>query len=211
MKNLRPEEENIIKKIRNLFRLEKETKGIKDKILKDIKNLFEEYYEPVRVNNFWSNNFTEYKNNSDKNGILSVEEYLDKIRPYLKDITNDHLKKSGTWKIQLTIAINFISSRDDNDQEPVMHSKSDNIEIIISDEVDEVIEKLFDSLKNRHQNNLGSMRGSDFVFDYIHLLYYKCHRINLNRGGSYIDSPDWIESKKATINPIKILCCHQLL
>ena len=73
MKNLRPEKENIIKKIRNFFRLEKETKGIKDKILKDIKNLFEEYYEPVRVNNFWSNNYTEYKNNSDKNGTLSVE------------------------------------------------------------------------------------------------------------------------------------------
>ena len=46
------------------------------------------------------------------------------------------------------------------------------------------------------------MRGSEFVFDYVHLLYYKCHKINLNRGGSYIDSPDWIRSKKATINPI---------
>ena len=33
-------------------------------------------------------------------------------------------------------------------------------------------------------------------------MYYKCHKINLNRGGSYIDSPDWIKSKKATINPI---------
>ena len=33
------------------------------------------------------------------------------------------------------------------------------------------------------------MRGSDFVFDYVHLLYYKCHNINPNRG-SYIDSPD---------------------
>ena len=39
MKNLRPEEENIIKNVRNLFRLEKETKGIKDKILRNIKNL----------------------------------------------------------------------------------------------------------------------------------------------------------------------------
>ena len=46
------------------------------------------------------------------------------------------------------------------------------------------------------------MRGSEFVFDYVKLLYYKCHRINLNRGGSYIDSLDCIKSKKATINPI---------
>ena len=42
--------------------------------------------------------------------------------------------------------------------------------------------------------------SSAFVFDYIHLLYYKCHKINLNRGGSYIDSLDWVRSKKATIN-----------
>ena len=46
------------------------------------------------------------------------------------------------------------------------------------------------------------MRGSDFTFDYVQLLYYKCHKINLNRGGSYIDSPDWIKNKKALINPI---------
>ena len=72
---------------------------------------------------------------------------------------------------------------------------------MINDEADEVIKELFDSLKNRYQNNLESMKGSEFVFDYVHLLYYKCHKINLNRGGSYIDSPDW--RKNATINPIK--------
>ena len=46
------------------------------------------------------------------------------------------------------------------------------------------------------------MKGSEFVFDYVHLLYYKCHKINSNRNGSYIDSPDWIKNKKATINHI---------
>ena len=46
------------------------------------------------------------------------------------------------------------------------------------------------------------MKGSDFVFDYVQLLYYKWHKTNLNRSGSYIDSPDWIKNKKATINPI---------
>ena len=83
-----------------------------------------------------------------------------------------------------------------------MHSKSDNIEIMINDEVDEVIKKLFDLLKNRYQNNLESMKGSEFVFNYVHLSNHKCHKINPNHGGSYIDSPDWIKNKKATINPI---------
>ena len=48
-----------------------------------------------------------------------------------------------------------------------MDSKSDNIEIMINDETDEVLNELFDSLKNRYQNNLESMKGNDFVFDYV--------------------------------------------
>ena len=46
------------------------------------------------------------------------------------------------------------------------------------------------------------MKGCEFFFNYVQLLYYKCHRINLNRGVSYRDSPDWIKSKKVTINLI---------
>ena len=205
--------ENIIKDVRNLFRLEKETndttfrgisnlfllekenKVIKERILGDIRNTFEHdesYYKPVREGNFWR---------TDRNKALSVEEYLNEIKPYLKNIIID-LTKSDRWRIQLTLTFNFISSKDDNDEERVMHSKRDNIEIMISDEGDEVIKKLFDSLKNRYQNDLQSMRGSEFVFTYVQVLYYKCYKINFNCGGSYIDSPYWIKNKKTIINPI---------
>ena len=47
-----------------------------------------------------------------------------------------------------------------------------------------------------------SMKVSDVVFDYVHLLYYKRHNINLNRGGLYIYSPDWLKTKKAKNNLI---------
>ena len=40
------------------------------------------------------------------------------------------------------------------------------------------------------------MKGSEFVFDYVHLMLYKCHEINPNRGGSYTDSTDWIKKQK---------------
>ena len=79
-----------------------------------------------------------------------------------------------------------------------MHSKRENIEIMINDKADKIIRELFDSLKNRYQNNLESMKGSEFIFDCIHLLYYKCHKINLNCGGSCIDSAVWIKKN----NPI---------
>ena len=49
------------------------------------------------------------------------------------------------WKMQLTIAINFISSKD-NGEERVMYSKRDYIEIMINDKANEVIKEIFDSL-----------------------------------------------------------------
>ena len=85
-------------------RQEKEAKSIKDRVLRNIKNLFEHekeeenYHKPVRVSNFWSNTYIECKSNGDRNKTLSVEEYPNKVRPYLKDIINN-LKKSDTWKI----------------------------------------------------------------------------------------------------------------
>ena len=83
----------------------------------------------------------------------------------------------------------------------IIQTKSDNIEIVINDEVNEVIKGTFDSLKNSFQNNLELIKGSEFIFDYVHLLHYKCHKINPNRNGLDISSPDWIE--KTTINLTK--------
>ena len=108
----------------------------------------------------------------------------------------NNLKDSDTGKIQLTIANNFISSIS-TDEERLMHSKSDNINIIIKVEADEVIKEIFDLLKNRSQNNLESIKVSQFVFDYVHLLFYKCHKINPAHCGLCIDSPDWMKNKKS--------------
>ena len=84
--------------------MRKRNEGNKDRTLRDIKNLFEHedenYYKPVRVINFWSNNYIDYESNDDRNKTLSVEEYFDKIAPYFKDIIKNH-KKSDIWKIQL--------------------------------------------------------------------------------------------------------------
>ena len=88
----------------------------------------------VRAVNFWSNNYIEYESNSDFWGAPSFEEYLNKIKSYLKDINND-LKKSGMWNIQLTRAIYFMYSKNNN-EESVMHLKSDNTDIMINDKAD---------------------------------------------------------------------------
>ena len=134
-------------------------------------NLFEHeeenHYEPVGVSNVWSNKMKVTA--IDRNKTLTVEEYLNKISPYLKDIINN-LKNSDTWKIQLTIANSFTSSID-YDEQHVIHSESDYIVIMINDKVVEVIKELFDSLENRYQSNLESMKKSQFVFYYVSLYY----------------------------------------
>ena len=72
-------------------------KKIEDRIIRDIKNLLEHegehYYKPVRVSNFHGNNYFEYESNSDRNKILSIKEYLDEFKAYLKDIMNNLKKK----------------------------------------------------------------------------------------------------------------------
>ena len=83
-----------------------------------------------------------------------------------------------------------------------MHTKNDNIEIMIINEADETIEKLFNSLLQRYQKNLEeSMQGSEFVFDSVHLLYYKFHKISSNHSRSDMNSPKWLKNKTTTINP----------
>ena len=68
---------------------------------------------------------------------------------------------------------------------------------MINDEADVVLEELFEPFRNRYQNNLEQLvRVSEFVFDYVHLMYHKCHIVNSNCDGSYTDSLHWIKNKK---------------
>ena len=61
-------------------------------MIRDIRTLFEQgedYYKPKRVNSFWNNNYIEYESNGDKNRNLSLDEYLNKIEPYLRNVIID--------------------------------------------------------------------------------------------------------------------------
>ena len=65
-----------------------------------------------------------------------------------------------------------------------------------------LIKELFKSLLKRYQENLQEkMRGSEFGFDGVNLLYYDFNKISLNRGGSYIEPAKWIKAKRSIINP----------
>ena len=66
------------------------------------------------------------------------------MKPYLRNIIID-LQNSDTWKIQLKIAVNFISSKD-AEEERVIHSRSDNVKLTSYNDVNEVVDDIFDLL-----------------------------------------------------------------
>ena len=69
-----------------------------------------------------------YERRGDKDAELSIDKYFDIIRPYLRDVIDNH-KARGEWKIWLIMRIIFVSFIDENETR-VMHTKSDNIEIM---------------------------------------------------------------------------------
>ena len=87
----------------------------------------EDYYKPTLVKNGYNSNYAQCESRGDK--ILTVKEYLGLIEPYLADMINDY-KRKGEWKIQLTAEINFTCLIPDSDETRIMHTKSDNTEIM---------------------------------------------------------------------------------
>ena len=155
-------------------------------------------YKQIKISGAFSHNFVKYKSDSKKD--KSIATYLNKIREHLRKMIEDK-KKSGEWKIQLVLKINFISSKNFTETRD-MYSKSDNFEIMKGVDTTKIIKNLFNSILRRYQKGLQvSMRGSEFVVDHAESLNYIFHKIDLKRSGSYIDSPKWIKNKKATINP----------
>ena len=108
--------------------------------------------------------------------------------------------KSAEWKIELTIQVNFICSKD-NGETCVIRIWSDNAEIMLGSKTDDIINRLIDSILQDHQKELQSINKSEFAYDSVNLLYYHLHRISLKREKPYIKSPEWLENKRATINP----------
>ena len=112
--------------------------------MRDIRNLFdevdEEYYKPIKTKSAFNGNYIEYESKGDKDKNLLPIEYFDMIRPYLRDMINDH-KTRREWKIQLTMRINFISLENSKETR-TMYTKSLDIEIMMGSETDDIIEVL---------------------------------------------------------------------
>ena len=113
---------------------------------------------------------------------------------------DDH-KSKGEWKIQLSMRVIFVSFTNANETRE-MYSKRDSVKIMSGIETEDIINELVNTFHKRYQEGLETkMSGSSFTFDRIDLLEYHFHKISLNRGSSYIESPEWIINKRVTMNP----------
>ena len=140
------------------------------------------------------------------------------IRPYLRDLINEHkpIDESNNesndesndenddidrteWKIQLAMQNSciYITSFEET---RTLYTKSEPVEIFMGSDTNDVIDKIFNTLLQRFQQAQETLNdnGSEFIPDSVELLYYHFQRIDIRRAKSYIMSPDWIASKKAT-------------
>ena len=122
------------------------------------------------------------------------------ITPYLYDLINDHRIVKRVWKIQINMRVNFVSSKDSGGTRTI-YAWSGNISIMRGSDTDDNIKEIFKSFLHNYQEQLKIINGSEFVFESVQLRDFKLHRVRLKRGGSYIKSPEWLENKKAIINP----------
>ena len=167
--------------------------------LENVKDLYSILdYKPVLIIAGFNNNYLEY--GSDGSNSLSFMEYLNLIKPYLEDLINEK-KNKGEWKLQLAAKISFVSLKPDSDETRLMHTRSNAEEFMNGSETEEITESLYRSLLQNYNDNLQKkMKGSDFVFNGINHFYYDFNRVSISKGGSYIESPKWLNDKKSIVN-----------
>ena len=111
-------------------------------------------------------------------------------RHVLKNLS-DVVKTGDNWKVQLNVATLF--KKVDGEDEGVNPIWSTPHVIMRGTDLGEVIEEMY--LLSQ------ACESSNYVFVRIVEMTYHCHKVDMNRGGSYVDLPDWIKNKKCCINP----------
>ena len=163
---------NIDKYLKKLNNDLKKLQKYQDNITYDLDYLFnelneEDYYEPKEIKSAFDGSYILYESRGDKDNKLALYDYFEIIRPYLKDLIDDH---KGEWKIQLSMRMIFVSFTDSNETRD-MYTKSDNITIMSGIETDDVINELFNSFHRKYQEGLQTkMKGNSFTFERIDLL-----------------------------------------
>ena len=173
-------DDNLLELVNKLNKKEKYRYHDRDDLdyhgIRDIENLFDnvndnDYYKPILVKSSINESYKYYESRGDKDNKLSVKQYLYKIMPYLSDFINEHKaieNNSSEWKIQVNMHVNFISSNDTGEVRTIF-VLSNNEEIRLGNETDDIVKIRINSFLNNYQKEeLILINGSNFLF-YIYI------------------------------------------
>ena len=107
-----------------------------------------DHYKPILVKSSYNGNYVQYESKGDK--VLTLKEYLSLVEKYLRELREEY-KLKGKWKVQLIAEIYFISLKPGSDETRIMHTRSDNIEIMIGYDNDDIIEERFKSFLQKYE------------------------------------------------------------
>ena len=123
----------------------------------------EDYYKPERVSKTFRNDTGDYNyivcESRGSKYYVSLEEYLSKIRPYLENMRRNYIS-TGEWKIQLAISIWLTFSQNPN-KFCIRHSNSENIEIMRCSDIDDAVNNLLLTLREKYSKDVRRMDGSE--------------------------------------------------
>ena len=139
------------------------------------------------------------------------DSYFDQARPYIKTLIENQLKEMESAKIILTLCVlwkmpikRLIKLDPDDTTDDFYYEKIDILfnslttEFLDASDINNLIERMLAYIKTQTENP--KFPESGFTLDKIMHFYINFHRLALTRGGSYIELPKWIKSKKAVIN-----------
>ena len=156
--------------------------------IRDIENSFDniddlDYYKPILTKSSFNSKYEYYEIRGDRHKNLSIKQYLTMIKPELAELINKK-KKNNELKMQLSMGVNFMHTAD-RDKNCTFHVKSDNAEIRLGDDTNDIINKLFESFLNNYQKEEQILRnGSNYTFESVDILGIHFHNIKLKRGSS---------------------------
>ena len=169
--------------------------------INDVEYIFgdiDKYYAPILTSSLFDKGCQSYHFRGDKMRNMSVKSYFDKILPYLSVLIDEN--KVYEQKIQIDIGFNMIHIS--NNRRITHFSRSDNIICMPSSNTNEILEQLLASLFEKFNDDLQlSRENSNFVYESVEECNIHFNKIDLRRGASFIDTPEWLKHKKAIINP----------
>ena len=133
-------------------------------------------------------------------GVVSIKEYIQRTRHHVLKVFEEMVGRGESWKAQLNIVILFRKRDGSEGTEKPTWSTPPHV-IMEGSDLEEVLDEMRTSLMRQYERIINTMEASDFVFIRVVEMTYHCHRVDLNRGGSYIELPEWVKNKKCCINP----------